>query len=54
MCRHLLRIAGPGSMPMPFSSCAETELDHYRAVAPDLESHVEIREDSTGVMVSAR
>ena len=40
-------------MPAPFSSCAQTELDHYRAVAPDIESHVELREDSTGVMVSA-
>jgi uncharacterized protein (TIGR02421 family) len=31
---------------------AQTELDHYRAVAPDMESHVEIREGSTGLMVS--
>jgi uncharacterized protein (TIGR02421 family) len=31
---------------------AQTELDRYRAFAPDLESHVEVREGSTGVMVS--
>jgi len=31
---------------------AQAELDRYRAFAPDLESHVEVREGSTGVMVS--
>ncbi len=31
---------------------AQAELDRYRAFAPDLESHVEMREGSTGVMVS--
>lgn len=31
---------------------AQAELDHYRALAPDIESHVEIREGSTGLMVS--
>lgn len=30
----------------------QAELDRYRAVAPDIESHVEVREGSTGVMVS--
>lgn len=31
---------------------AQGELDHYRALAPDIESHIEIRDDSTGLMVS--
>jgi uncharacterized protein (TIGR02421 family) len=31
---------------------AQAELDRYRAFAPDLEAHVEVREGSTGVMVS--
>ena len=31
---------------------AQAELDRYRAFAPDLESHVEVRDGSTGVMVS--
>ncbi len=31
---------------------AQAELDRYRAFAPDIESHVELREGSTGVMVS--
>ena len=31
---------------------AQAELDRYRAFAPDIESHVEIRMGSTGVMVS--
>ena len=31
---------------------AQAELDRYRAFAPDIESHVEVREGSTGVMVS--
>ena len=31
---------------------AQTELDHYRSLAPSIESHVEVREGSTGVMVS--
>ena len=30
----------------------QAELDRYRAFAPDIESHVEIRDGSTGVMVS--
>ena len=39
---------------MPSRSCelAQEELDRYRAFAPDIESHVELREGSTGVMVS--
>jgi uncharacterized protein (TIGR02421 family) len=35
-----------------FLAAATAELAHYRAAAPDLESHVEIRDGSTGVMVS--
>lgn len=31
---------------------AQAELDRYRAFAPDMESHVEVREGSTGLMVS--
>jgi uncharacterized protein (TIGR02421 family) len=34
------------------AKAAQTELDRYRAFAPDLESHVEVRDGSTGVMVS--
>jgi uncharacterized protein (TIGR02421 family) len=30
---------------------AQAELDRYRAFAPDIESHVELREGSTGLMV---
>jgi uncharacterized protein (TIGR02421 family) len=35
-----------------FAQLAEAELDHYRAIHPDLDAHVEIRPDSSGVMVS--
>jgi uncharacterized protein (TIGR02421 family) len=35
-----------------FATQAEAELDHYRAIHPDLDAHVEIRADSSGVMVS--
>jgi uncharacterized protein (TIGR02421 family) len=35
-----------------FARLAEIELDHYRAIHPDLDAHVEIRPDSSGVMVS--
>src|SRR4051812_45264776 len=31
---------------------AETELDHYRETEPDLSAHVEIRADTSGVMVT--
>lgn len=34
------------------AKAAQAELDRYRASVPDLESHVEVREGSTGVMVS--
>lgn len=34
------------------TAAAQVELDHYRAFAPDLEAHVEVREGSTGLMVS--
>ena len=35
-----------------FAARAEAELDRYRAVDPDICSHVELRDDTTGVMVS--
>jgi uncharacterized protein (TIGR02421 family) len=35
-----------------FARLAEAELDHYRAIEPDLSAHVEIRSDSSGVMVA--
>jgi uncharacterized protein (TIGR02421 family) len=35
-----------------FAARARTELDHYRSDDPDLEAHVEIREGTTGLMVS--
>jgi uncharacterized protein (TIGR02421 family) len=35
-----------------FARLAENELDHYRAFHADLDAHVEIRPDSSGVMVS--
>ena len=41
-----------GSTPRRSCKAAQAELDRYRAFAPDLESHVEVREGSTGVMVS--
>ena len=34
-----------------FARLAEAELDRYRAVHPDLAAHVEVRDDSSGVMV---
>jgi len=51
-------VAAPGPEEGPwldaagFARAAQVELDRYRAFAPDLESHVEVREGSTGVMVS--
>jgi uncharacterized protein (TIGR02421 family) len=54
----LATVAAPGPERGPwldadaFVKAAQIELDHYRAVAPDIESHVEVREGSTGVMVS--
>jgi uncharacterized protein (TIGR02421 family) len=44
--------AGPQLDADAFVRLAQAELDQYRAFAPDIESHVEIREGSTGVMVS--
>jgi uncharacterized protein (TIGR02421 family) len=37
-----------------FAALAEAELDHYRAVDPDIGVHVEIRPDTSGIMVSGR
>jgi uncharacterized protein (TIGR02421 family) len=44
--------AGPWLTAEEFVQLAQAELDRYRAFAPDIESHVELREGSTGVMVS--
>ena len=44
--------AGPWLDADAFVVLAQAELDRYRAFAPDIESHVELREGSTGVMVS--
>jgi uncharacterized protein (TIGR02421 family) len=57
--RDVLRVVPP-SPPDPgpwmdaheFVAVAQAELDRYRAFAPDIESHVELRDGSTGVMVS--
>lgn len=43
---------GPWLDAEAFVKIAQTELDRYRAFAPDMESHVEVREGSTGLMVS--
>jgi uncharacterized protein (TIGR02421 family) len=43
---------GPWLDADAFVHLAQAELDRYRAFAPDIESHVEVREGSTGVMVS--
>lgn len=43
---------GPWLDAGAFAAVAQAELDHYRAVAPDIECHIEIREGSTGLMVS--
>jgi uncharacterized protein (TIGR02421 family) len=43
---------GPWLDADAFVDAAQQELDRYRAFAPDIESHVEVREGSTGVMVS--
>lgn len=43
---------GPWLDAEAFREVAQAELDHYRSIAPDIESHVEIREGSTGLMVS--
>lgn len=44
--------AGPWLDAHGFVRLAQEELDRYRAFAPDIESHVELRDGSTGVMVS--
>jgi uncharacterized protein (TIGR02421 family) len=58
------RIPGPGDRPAAgtglgeridaatFAALAEAELDHYRAVDPDIGVHVELRPDATGILVS--
>jgi uncharacterized protein (TIGR02421 family) len=43
---------GPWLDAEAVAKAAQRELDLYRSFAPDLESHVEVREGSTGVMVS--
>lgn len=43
---------GPRLDADAFVALAQAELDRYRAFAPDIESHVELRAGSTGVMVS--
>jgi uncharacterized protein (TIGR02421 family) len=43
---------GPWLDAESFARAAQAELDRYRAFAPDLESHVELRTGSGGVMVS--
>ena len=54
----ITRVPHPGAEEGPWldaagvAKAAQAELDLYRAFAPDLESHVEVREGSTGVMVS--
>ena len=46
------REEGPWLDADAVAKAAQAELDRYRAFAPDLESHVEVRDGSTGVMVS--
>ncbi len=46
------REAGERLDATAFARLAEAELDLYRAVYPDLAARVEVREDSSGVMVS--
>jgi uncharacterized protein (TIGR02421 family) len=43
---------GPRLDARQIAAAAQVELDHYRALAPDIETHVEVREGSTGLMVS--
>jgi uncharacterized protein (TIGR02421 family) len=37
-----------------FAQLAEAELDHYRGIDPDIGVHVEIRPDTSGIMISGR
>ena len=46
------RESGEGIDAATFARLAEAELDLYRAVHADLAVHVEVRDDSSGVMVS--
>ena len=46
------RTAGPWLDAEAFARRAQIELDHYRALEPDLPVHVEIRDDCSGIMVS--
>jgi uncharacterized protein (TIGR02421 family) len=46
------RESEPGIDATAFARLAEAELDLYRAVHADLAAHVEVRDDSSGVMVS--
>lgn len=55
----LLAVVAPAAAERPpaldaaaIAERAEAELDHYRAHHPDLDVHVEVRADSSGVMVS--
>jgi len=43
---------GPWLDAETFVQAAQAELDRYRSLAPDIECHIEVREGSTGVMVS--
>ena len=45
-------VPGPWFDAEAFVHAAEAELDVYRAVDPDIRAHVELREDTAGVMVS--
>lgn len=44
--------AGASVDAAEFVRLAQAEIDHYRAIHPDIEAHVEIREGVSGVMVS--
>lgn len=46
------RDEGPTLDAEGFARAARAELDHYRSVVPDLRSQVQVREGSTGVVVS--
>jgi uncharacterized protein (TIGR02421 family) len=46
------RVPGAWLDAQQLAAAAQQELDHYRRVAPELESRVEVREGSTGLMVS--
>lgn len=61
LARHILSSVPPtfsedhgeqSITPEEFAQCAEAELDYYRGICPDFPSHVEMRSDIAGVMVS--